>query len=37
VIPKRAVIKFKAGKELKAKLKSYNVDKTDAAPEQPQP
>jgi nucleoid DNA-binding protein len=36
VIPKRAVIKFKAGKELKAKLKSYNVEKTDAAPEQPQ-
>jgi nucleoid DNA-binding protein len=36
VIPKRAVIKFKAGKELKAKLKSYNVEKTDVTPEQPQ-
>ena len=33
VIPKRAVIKFKAGKELKAKLKSYNIDKTDSKPE----
>lgn len=33
VIPKRAVIKFKAGKELKAKLKSYNIDKTDTKPE----
>ena len=27
VIPKRAVIKFKAGKELKAKLKSFDVEK----------
>ncbi|MEY3837653.1 MAG: hypothetical protein RL304_635 [Verrucomicrobiota bacterium] len=27
IIPKRAVIKFKAGKELKAKLKSYDVEK----------
>jgi nucleoid DNA-binding protein len=27
VIPKRAVIKFKAGKELKAKLKSVDVEK----------
>jgi len=27
VIPKRAVIKFKAGKELKAKLKSIDVEK----------
>jgi nucleoid DNA-binding protein len=27
VIPKRAVIKFKAGKELKAKLKSIDIDK----------
>ena len=26
VIPKRAVIKFKAGKELKAQLKEINVD-----------
>lgn len=32
VIPKRAVIKFKAGKELKAKLKSIDVEK----PSQPQ-
>jgi nucleoid DNA-binding protein len=32
VIPKRAVIKFKAGKELKAKLKSIDVEK----PGQPQ-
>jgi integration host factor subunit beta len=35
VIPKRAVIKFKAGKELKAKLKSIDVEKP-AKPEQPQ-
>jgi len=27
IIPKRAVIKIKAGKELKAKLKSYDVEK----------
>lgn len=27
IIPKRAVIKFKAGKELKAKLKSIDVEK----------
>ena len=27
VIPKRAVIKFKAGKELKAKLKSIDLEK----------
>ena len=32
IIPKRAVIKFKAGKELKAKLKSIDVEK----PSQPQ-
>lgn len=30
VIPKRAVIKFKAGKELKATLKEMNVDALDA-------
>ena len=35
VIPKRAVIKFKAGKELKAKLKSIDVEKP-AKPEQSQ-
>jgi DNA-binding protein HU-beta/integration host factor subunit alpha len=33
VIPRRAVIKFKAGKELKAKLKTYNLDKTEPKPE----
>lgn len=27
VIPKRAVVKFKAGKELKARLKNIDVDK----------
>ncbi len=27
IIPKRAVIKFKAGKELKAELKSLNLDR----------
>ena len=27
IIPKRAVIKFKAGKELKAELKRLNLDK----------
>ena len=30
IIPKRAVIKFKAGKELKAKLKSYDVEKSSS-------
>lgn len=30
VIPKRAVIKFKAGKELKATLKDMDVDALDA-------
>lgn len=30
VIPKRAVIKFKAGKELKATLKEMDVDALDA-------
>lgn len=29
IIPKRAVIKFKAGKELKADLKSLNLDGID--------
>lgn len=31
VIPKRAVIKFKAGKEMKAQLKSLDVDAHDAS------
>ncbi|MGF1483865.1 MAG: HU family DNA-binding protein [Opitutales bacterium] len=30
VIPKRAVIKFKAGKELKAELKALNLEGIDA-------
>jgi len=30
IIPKRAVIKFKAGKELKAKLKEIDLDKPQA-------
>ncbi len=30
VIPTRAVIKFKAGKELKAKLKNFNVEASSA-------
>lgn len=30
VIPKRAVIKFKAGKELKARLKNLNLDSIEA-------
>ena len=30
VIPKRAVIKFKAGKELKSRLRKINVDKVES-------
>ena len=36
VIPQRAVIKFKAGKELKAKLKSIDLTKIGQKPEQGQ-
>lgn len=40
VIPRRAVIKFKAGKELKAKLKSVDLEqpaaKSPPKPDQPQ-
>jgi nucleoid DNA-binding protein len=36
VIPQRAVIKFKAGKELKAKLKSIDLSKIGQKPEQGQ-
>lgn len=32
VIPKRAVVKFKAGKELKAALKGINLDSLEATP-----